>query len=319
MGPVLGMALGVVAGSVRLFGRSLAGLLVGSLLVFGVGAASGYLASLSVPVNLGQAYLHAQLAWPNLLVLLVIAVVGTAALAGAHSRPSLMAAARVASVGLAYEILTPLVAAGYGLGSGAPHLFPDALLVLAVHLSWTVLFGSLTLAVLGCRPLTWFGYTFGGAVSLGAIIAVVGLGSIGTVFGAQVALPTAIPTATFTPTPVPPTSTLTLTPVPPTATTTPAPTQTQTATLPPSPTPSPTPVYALVQSEDGNGGRMRATPGFTGRTIQIYLNNTLMIVLPETETVDGYIWIKVRAPDGNEGWMLSTLLVGATPAPNWTP
>jgi SH3-like domain-containing protein len=32
---------------------------------------------------------------------------------------------------------------------------------------------------------------------------------------------------------------------------------------------------------------------------------------------EGSAWVKVRAPDGKEGWVLQALLATATPAPNW--
>jgi hypothetical protein len=74
-------------------------------------------------------------------------------------------------------------------------------------------------------------------------------------------------------------------------------------------------MYALVKSPEDGGARMRSEPGFSGSTIQIYLNDTLMVVLDETVELDGFVWVKVRAPDGNEGWMLVTLLTGVDPIP----
>lgn len=314
MGPVIGVALGTVVGSVKFFSRSAGGLLVGFLLAFGPAVLAGYLAGYLGYGSRSQAYLGAQFNWANLLLLLVTALIATAALANARNRPSLMSAARVASVGMAYQFLVPLSAAGYGLGLGAPNLFPDGLLVLAIHLTWTILFCSLALVVLGCRPLTLFGYTFGGAVTLLGLVIIIGLGSAGAVFGAQVAPPTATLTATPTVTQTP---TQTTTPVPPTATQTISPTATATITPVPSATLTATPVYALVRSGEGGGVMMRKEPGFAGTPITAFLNGTLMVVLPETEEIDGYLWVRVRAPDGREGWMLQRLLVGATPEANW--
>ncbi|MBN1665530.1 MAG: DUF389 domain-containing protein, partial [Anaerolineales bacterium] len=61
MVPAVGLALGTVTGSIRHFGRSLLGLLIGSLLVFGCGWGAGlvaYFLNLDPP---NQAYLHARL------------------------------------------------------------------------------------------------------------------------------------------------------------------------------------------------------------------------------------------------------------------
>lgn len=310
MAPVVGLSLGAVIGSVRFFLRSLAGILIGSGLVFlagilvGVlaGTASQYLGELS----LVQAYSHAQLSWANFMVLAVGAIFTAAAMLRAGE------GAAVASVALAYGIYPPIVAAGFGLGSGISNLWPDGLAVFAIHLSWAALLGTLTLALLGFRPLTLFGYTFGGALVLLGIILLIGLGGTGMVVGSQVALPTPVPSATPT---ITPTATLTHTPVPPTETPTPTLTRTPTSTPTQTLTPSPTPMYALVQTEEGTGALLRDEPG--GTVVGSYFDGTLMQVLPGEISQDGAIWVRVIAPDGINGWIVQRLLVTATPAPNW--
>jgi hypothetical protein len=313
MGPVIGLSLGTVVGSIKLVLRSLGGLLIGLLLVFAAAWLAGYLSTrFDLSPDLSQAYIHAQLSWSSLLVLSIVSIISAAALANTNHRPGFMAAARVASVGLAYGICVPLSAAGFGLGSGASHLFPDGLVVMVIHLSWAALFAALALVVMGCRPLTLFGYTFGAAVTLMGVTVIVGLSGLGAVFGTGIALPT--PTFTLTAT-ITPSLTITPSPVPPTETPTPSLTPTQTDTPVPSRTPTATPMYAIVRSPQDGGARMRSEPGFAGATIQIYLNGTLLIVLDETVEIDGYVWVKVRAPDGNEGWMLASLLSGANSPP----
>lgn len=316
MAPVLGLSLGTIVGSVRLVLRSAGGMAVGVILVFGMGVAGGFMAKeIGMDLNLVQAHLHTQLSWSSLLMLMIVSIIAAAALANTNHRPGLMSAARVASVGMAYAFFVPLAAAGLGLGSGVADLFPDGLVVLVIYLSWSVLFAALTFAVLGCRPLTLFGYTFGAAVSLMGVVAIIGLGSLGAVFGTRVALPTLIPTATATITSTATITPITPSPLPPTETPTPSMTPTLTATLVPSKTPTATPMYAIVKSPENGGARMRSQPGFNGETVQIYSNGTLMIVLDETVEIDGDVWVKVRAPDGNEGWMLVTLLAGANSTP----
>jgi len=306
MAPALGVGLGTVIGSGRFFLRSLFGLLIGSSLVFLAGSAVGMLTVFWTPPALNQAHFNAQLTWSNFLVL----AVGTCFTAAAMLHGDRNAA--VPSVALAYELYVPLAIAGFGLTSGAPHLWPDGLVVFAIHLAWCALLGALTLAILGMRPLTLFGYTLGGAITLLGVIVLIGLSGAGAAFGGQVALPTPIPTATST---ITPTLTPTSTPVPPTATLTPTLTPTTPPTATQTPTPSPTPVYARVFTADGNGALLRSDPG--GAVIRSYFDGTLMQVLPELQTVNGVVWVKVMAPDGTQGWMVQSLLATATPAPNW--
>lgn len=306
MAPAIGVSLGTVIGSVRYFLRSLAGLLIAGLLVLLAGAAAGFAAQFWLPSDLTLAHLNAQLSWLNFLVLAVGAILTAASVANSKRRPALP------SVALAYELYLPLAAAGFGLGSGVPDLWPDGLLVFAVHLAWGSLLGALTLAVMGFRPLTLFGYTLGGAVTLVGIILLIGISSTGAAFGAQIAIPTAVPTDTPT---ITPSLTPTLTPVPPTATLTPTSTTTPTMTPTSTLSPTPTPVLALVQASTGGGAFIRNQPA--GEIITIVANGSLMQVLPETVEEDGVTWVHVLSPDGIEGWMVQGLLVTATPAPNW--
>lgn len=310
MMPLVGTALGTVLGSVRYFVRSLSAFVLGSLLVFLVGWAAGVgmvkFSTIWQPASLAQAHMNAQLSWSNFLILALGAIF--TALAMAHEGRS----ASLPSVLLAYELYLPLAIAGLGLGSGVPHLWPDGLVIYAINLAWAVLLGAITLAILGFRPLTLFGYTLGAAVALACVILLIGLSGAGAVVGGQVALPTPIPTATST---VTPTATTTPTPVPPT--TTPTLTQTPTATTPPTATLTitPTPVYALVRTAGGKGALLRELPG--GIVIGSYIEGTLMQVLPGTVEHEGFTWVLVRAPDAKEGWIVQALLATATPAPNW--
>lgn len=309
MAPVVGLALGTVIGSGRFFLRSMVGLLIGGGLVFGIGYLGGALTAYWQPVNLEQAYLNAQISWSNFVVLAVGAIFTAAAMTRSeHS-------AAVPSVALAYQLYLPLSIAGFGLGSGFQHLFPDGLVIFALHLAWSALLGALTLAILGLRPLTMLGYTFGGTVALVGIILLIGLGGAGAVVGGQIALPTPIPSATPTVTLTP---TPTLTPVPPTETPTPSLTPTITDTPAPpteTPTPSPTPVYAIISTNDGKGAVLRDEPG--GVVIRSYFEGTRLQVLPGIITLNGITWVRVIGPDGANGWIVQRLLVTATPAPNW--
>ncbi|HLA97876.1 MAG TPA: DUF389 domain-containing protein [Anaerolineales bacterium] len=306
MAPAVGISLGTVIGSVRHFTRSLVGMIIGSGLVFAAGVLAGLATRSWLPPALTQAYLHAQLSWADFLVLALGACFTAAAMLHEDHNPGLP------SVALAYTLYLPLVIAGFGLSSGLPHLWPDGLVVFTIHLAWSALLGALTLAILGFRPLTLFGYTLGGVVALLGVILLIGLSGAGAVVGGQMALPTPTPTTTYT---VTPTVTRTLTPVPPTLTSTP--TTTFTPTVPPTqtPTPSPTPIFARVQTADGRGAVLRAEPG--GVVLRSYFDGTLMQVLPGAVELNGVIWVRVIAPDGVEGWMVQSLLATATPSPSW--
>lgn len=306
MAPAVGLSLGTMIGSGRHFLRSLIGLLIGGGLVFGSGVLAGLVTQIWFPPNLSQAYFHAQLSWSNFLVLALGACFTAAAML--HKDRS----AGVPSIALAYELYLPLVIAGFGYSSGIPHLWPDGLVVFAIHLSWGALLGALTFAILGFRPLTLFGYTLGGVVTLLGIILLIGLGGAGAVIGGQVALPTQTPTITST---ITPTVTKTPTPVPPTDTPTITVTTTPTTTPTETPSPTPTPLYARIQTADGRGAVLRAEP--EGIILRSYFDGTLIQVLPGEIELNGVIWVRVVTPDSLEGWIVQNLLATATPSPNW--
>jgi hypothetical protein len=312
MAPVIGIALGMVVGSVQFFLRSLIGLLIGGVLVFLVGILAGYVSRLWAPLDFSQAIANSQLNWA--MFILVAFGAGLTSASMVRSEKS----AALPSVALAYGLYLPISAAGLGLGSGEPFLFPDGLVVFAQYLSGAILIAALTFILLGFRPLTLFGYTVGAVVLLFGIVVLVGVSAAGASFGAQIALPTQTPTITpsptltMTPSPIPPT------PVPPTSTAT----QTITPTLTASPTvtqsPTPTPILALVDAEVGGGAYLRSEPGFSAPTIRLLQNGTPVQVLPDDPVEEGGgIWIHVRTFDGEEGWILQILLLTATPAPDW--
>lgn len=317
MAPAIGITLGTVIGSAKFFARSFGGLAVGCGLVFGTGVLAGLATQYWIPSGFSQAYLHAQLTWPSFVVLIFGAIFTASGMVNSAERPENhngYILARVASVALVFELFTPLASAGFGITSGIAHLFPDGLVVFAVYLAWASIFSAVTLALMGFHPLNLFGYTFGGTVALLSIILMIGISGMGAVFGAQVALPTPVPSSTPTLTLTP---TKTSTPVPPTATLTPTVTPSPTVTVTPPNSPTPTPVYAFVSAPTLDGAFLRSAPGFSSKIIKSYLNGALMIILPDTVFADGGTWAHVIGPDGAEGWMLQSLLLMATPSPNW--
>ena len=314
MAPVIGLSFGTVIGSYKLFARSLVGVVIGGLLVFGLGFASGFLAHIWVPNALTHAYLNAEFSVINIIVLSVGAVFTAATMAHHERSPA------APNVALAYSLYLPLAVAGYGLSNGAPHLFPDGLVVFAIHLAWGALLGAITLAILGFHPMTFLGYTLGGAVTLLGIALVFGFAAFSTTlgwFGSPLAVPTYTPTHTATLTPIPPTSTNTYTPIPPTIT----PTVTLTPTITPTPTetntPTPVPVYARIGPEEG--AMLHSGPGFDSPIIYPGIMQGILVkLLGDTVEIEGYTWVQVLVvEDGREGWILQSLLSIATPEPNW--
>jgi len=316
MTPVAGLALGMVTGSIRFFARSLVSLLIVTLLVLLISTLGGYIAKLMDVTELIQIYYHSQLTWHHLLVLGIGTALTTKSLVKVNRRGV------VAGVALNYELFLPLAVSGFGLGSGIPHLWPDGLVVFVIHLALASLISATTLLILGFRPLTLFGFTLGSVTVLFAVVIIMGLSGVGAAFWGEVAIPTHIPTVTNTPTVTEPptqTSTLTFTPLPPSETLPPSATPSTTVTPSPSLTPSPTPVYALVSVPEAlKGAMLRAAPGFSEEIITSALNGTLVEIIGDVPVeADAVLWIRVRLPDGREGWMLQTTLIAATPAPNW--
>jgi uncharacterized membrane protein len=154
LAPVVGLSLAVMLGSVRYFLRSLGAFAIGSLLVFVLGSLGGAVAGMLPGLKLVQAVFHAHFSWPDFLVLTL-----GAAMTVYMSARSPQSKSSVASAALAYELYLPLGAAGFGLTSGIPNLWPDGLIVFAVYLAWTALIGVAVLLVVGLRPTNFFGYS----------------------------------------------------------------------------------------------------------------------------------------------------------------
>jgi hypothetical protein len=316
MSPLVGLSLGTITGSIRYFAHSLAGLLIGLGFVWVTSMLAGFAARAWMPLTFTQAYVHAQVNWADFLLLAAGAVGTTLALVRKERE------ARWPSIALAYELYLPIAAAGFGVGNGVPHLWPDGLVVFAMHLAWSVLLGALTLAILGFRPLTLFGYTLSGVVALSGLMLLLLVSGAGAVLGAQVALPTA--TATITPSPIPPTQTPTITPtpIPPTQTPTPTVTETSTSTPTMTPSPVPTPVLALVDApEEFGGARLRKEHSFNAPVVITLANGTLVQILSDVPVEqENALWVEVWVPEYElQGWVVQVLLLAATPAPNWQP
>jgi len=329
--PWIGISLSVIAGSGRLFIQTLTALFVSSLLIFGSGLLAG-LASRVLPDStrtFTEAFTHSRLWWPELVVLTMGAIILTISFVRSEERPYLPSAL------LAYELLLPLCAAGFGLGSGVDGIWPQGLQVFLVHFVWATFFGIITLFFLRFYPTTVSGATFTGL----AIIAILAIVTYSTGFDQWIKIKAGLSTsepATATPTVYTPTALPTITPSPVVAqataiigvpTQTPSITLTPKATLKPSQTPTstvtaePTPIIGFIKAAEGGGAFIREQPG--GKVIATLANGATVTIFPnEFQEVNNVVWIHVFAFVNDvrvEGWMIQAVLVTATPVADWQP
>lgn len=312
LAPAVGMALGTIVGSLRFFLRNLGGILVGAILTVIGGMLGGLLMRLLIVVGLeirfDETMRVTQFSIVNFLVILAAMILLTATLT--HPERS----AHLPSVGVAYLLFPPLAAAGFALAAGKGEWSANGAAVFIVHLFFAVLVGAITLAALGFRPPSPFGYTLGGAVTLLTLVLLIGAGSAGLAARHYLGFPT--PTPTLTPT-LTATSTLTPTVPPPTATATLTLTPTRTPTQPPTPTFTPTPLFAVVQAANSEGVLLRDQPG--GAIVGSLLNGAVVAIIGEIQEHQGAPWVPVLLPDGKTGWIRWSYLATATPAAISTP
>ena len=319
--PFIGISLGTATGSLKFFGQRFAGSIVASGFVFLVGILGGYATFVLKTSGIQFLIYNARVSWTHLVLLIAGTIYSIFSIKRQGQIPV------IASVALAYELYVPLAIAGFGFGSGQPHLWPDGLVVFGIHLAVLAITGTIVFMLLGIKPLSFIGYSLGSVIAILAIVLVIGLSSAGAIVGGKIAMPTLEPTITQTPTPLPPTSTPTLTPIPPTftpsptvptATSTPLPTATHTNT------PKPTPFYAeIAVSEEYAGAFVRTDPSLESQILTSLVNGTVIEILNPSPSYDeqGRNWLNIRFmnEDGEEqdGWVIQNLLMISTPSPEW--
>jgi hypothetical protein len=299
--PWVGLTLSAITGSWRYFFQMLGGFLVAVLLVFMTGALAGLAGRLWQHLPLFQANLHSHLWWPDLLLVILGAVLLVISFVRSEQRPVLP------SIMLAYGLFLPVSAAGFGLGNNVAGLWPNGLLVFLVYLALSILVGGITLAAMRFKPLKASGYIL--PVLLGLLSLVVLLIFTGLIDLVRNGITTTRTVATQ-PTPT------TFVMLSPTAIRTSTPTATPTITLTSSATPTatPPPSYAVIDASFGGGAWIRTQPG-GGTAIIVIQNGTLVQTLPEIQTTNFENWVHIRLEDGMEGWILQGVLKAATPTP----
>ena len=298
LGPVAGLSLAAVSGSVRFFLRMSVALALGVLLVAVAAGLVFGLALGSDTVSL-LPYEHTKLNLVDFGLLLTGAVVMAIVLARSERL------AGVASVAVAYSLFLPLGAAGAGLVLSEPELVQGAALTFVLHLTWAVAAGLFTLVLMGFRPLTGSGRSLAAAIVMMGLLGVVSALGFGT--SVLAALPTPTPTPTLTPTATATataTATLTVTP-------TPTATHTATSTATNTPTLTPTPPSAIVLGTNFRGAILRDKPD--GAPVDFVAEREPLLIIGGPEPSAGQLWWLVRREDGSEGWLLGDFLATVTP------
>jgi hypothetical protein len=325
MTPWVGFLLAIISGSPRFLFETLMALIISAVIVFLGGLLAGFAARLFLPITLSNVFIHARLWIPALVVLAVGAVTLVASFARSEKRPFLP------SVIIAYAFYLPINAGGFGLGSGVTGIWPQGILVFAVHFALASVLGLLTLFALKIRP-TLQGIFFSAiALLLFAGILVILMGSgLPSPIAALVA--TSTPTTQLTPLPSQTPSlaaTTTSSPRPlststPSLTTSIAPTNgtitaitttvitstAATATGSPSPVPltlsitlpatetptvtltfEPQTISGTVGASEGGGANLRQTPN--GKYLMTLDNGTIVEIYPDFRQVNGIAWMHV--------------------------
>ncbi len=351
MVPWVGFLLAILTGSPRFLFETAMALLISVILIFIGGVLTGFCMRLFLPYTLTNLYKHAQLWWPELIVLAIGAITLVVSFIRSESKPFLP------SVIVAYSFFLPVSAAGFGLGSGLPGPWPTGIYVSFVHFALASLLGLITLFVLRIRP-TAGGYAFSGiGLVIFVTILVIFMGSNNQP-APQAVISTFTPTAqlnaalpSLTPS-LPPVLTNTIQPsntaagsttgTPVVITQTVAATRTTTATNPPTPLsvtpvpltlaitlpPSAIPTITLtlevqsisgsVSANEGGGANLRQTPN--GKYLMTLDNGTIVEIYPDFKIVNGVTWIHVfvtRNGQRVEGWLLESVVTYSTPEPNF--
>lgn len=339
--PWIGMSLGIVAGSGRLFLQTISALIVSSILLIVGGVIAGYATRIfPQPRTFNEAFHQSRLWAPDFFVLAIGAILITLSFVRSEQRPYLPSAL------VAYKFFLPLCAAGFGFGSGIEGLGMPGLMVFLVYFAWATLFCILTLFLLRFYPTSLGGFSFTGLILI-VLIAwlATSTGALSWIeVKAGLSTPKPDPTAQATSTlPLVPTITPTSTPEPVTAVTlapgastgvgvptltpsrtaTPRPTTTVPATRTPTSTVTaePTPIIALIRASEGGGAFIREKPG--GVVLATLGNGSTVTIIPDDfQELNNVVWVHVFAVVNDvrvEGWMIQSVLVTATPVPDWQP
>lgn len=317
--PILGLAFGFNLGSLKFLKIGLISLLLNFVSFFIVGGFSGFIAR-QFPereFNLWQYFIEFN--WSGLLLLFVGILIMVSTIIRNPRQASL-----VANVALAYSFYLPLVSSGFAYGMGLQTQFMTGIITFLQYFGLAIVFGVVILLAYKIRPVSFKnGWGIGSLIILITIIGVIFIRP-NILQKAKVVLPETDNVMVFedstlnqnTPTLPVPTNTLSISRVEqekPTEVLIMIPTSTATITL----TPLPVIIWAEVRSPEGDGANIREEPGFDSRILRTVLNGTAVQVLDEIEVIDGATWVHIRFIDQVDGWIVRSLIVSATPEPEW--
>jgi hypothetical protein len=335
MTPWIGISLATIAGAGRFFLQTVTAFLVSSLILFLSGLLAG-VASRTLPNSartFTEAFVHSRLWWPDIAIITIAAIILTISFVRSEERPYLPSAL------LAYGIILPIGAAGFGLGSGVEGIWPQGLQVFLVHIAWATFFGILSLFFLRFYPTSASGIALTGFIFI-ALISFVSMqtGFVGWIkIQAGLSTPVAVlvtqtesiptPSAGITPSPRPsqadafigvPTASPSITPSPePVTLEATVIVDTPTSTI----TAESTAIVGIIRASEGGGAFIREKPG--GKVLATLGNGSTVTIVPnDFQDVNGIIWVHVVAFTNDvrvEGWMIQTVLVTATPVAEWKP
>jgi len=335
MTPWIGISLATIAGAGRFFLQTVTAFFVSSLILFLSGLLAG-VASRTLPDSartFTEAFVHSRLWWPDIVIITIGAIILTISFVRSEDRPYLPSAL------LAYGIILPVGAAGFGLGSGVEGIWPEGLQVFLIHIAWATFFGIISLFFLRFYPTSTGGISLTGFIFIVLITFV----SLQTGFvnwmriqaGLATPVPVSVTQTESVPTPLPgvtpsprpaqtnvfigvPTATPSRTPSPESVTLEATPiVDTPTSTI----TAEPTPIIGIIRASEGGGAFIREKPG--GKVLATLGNGSTVTIVPnDLQDINGIIWVHVIAFTNDvrvEGWMIQTVLVTATPVAEWQP
>jgi len=317
--PILGLAFGFNLGSLKFLKIGFFSLLLNFVSFFIVGGFSGFIAR-QFPereFNLWQYFIEFN--WSGLLLLFVGILIMVSTIIRNPRQASL-----VANVALAYSFYLPLVSSGFAYGIGLQTQFLTGILTFLQYFGISIIFGVAILLAYKIRPVSFKnGWGIGSLVILIVTIVVLFfrpdiLQKAAEVIPETENLMVLENNPLIKNTPMLPTQTdtqliSTLEQEKPTEMLTMISTSTATITL----TPLPSILWAEVRSPEGDGANIREEPGFNARIVRTVLNGTAVQVLDEIEVIDGATWVHIRFIDQVDGWIVRSLIVSATPEPEW--
>jgi hypothetical protein len=324
LSPILGFAFGFNLGVIKFLRIGFFSLLLHFISLFVVGAFSGFIARQFPEKEFIIWKYFVDATWSGFLLIFVGVIIMVSTIIRNPRQASL-----VANVALAYSFYFPVVSAGFAFGIGLKNQLITGLYTFLFYFIFAVVTGVIVLLANKIKPIklqNWLGI-----VSLLVLVIFGAMFILNSKFGINIGedqnkinltetnlsfIPTKITPHSFS-TSVPlPTSTMTIisnsieqpTSVIPTINI-----STATITL----TPLPVVIWAEILSPEGDGANIREEPGFSARILRTVLNGTAVQVLDEVEIVDGATWAHIRFIDQVEGWIVRSLIVSATPEPEW--